>query len=181
MTEKRNIRPRGPRDPVVGPDSGPETPFPIMLSGPVIKGFGRGSRELGIPTANIPPTGLADHPDLTTGVYFGFVGLRLAPHTEIHILHHFPHYNFYYSPLNLLILGFIRPEYDYDSLDALVADIKTDCHVARQSLDRPNWKKWRQDEWLRAFGWVDNDRAGTFVDMKRLEAEVIGRGEEREK
>ncbi|RMZ81692.1 hypothetical protein DV737_g2391, partial [Chaetothyriales sp. CBS 132003] len=176
---------------VAGPDSGPEPPFPIKLSGPVIKGFGRGSRELGIPTANIPPTGLADHPDLTTGVYFGFVGLHLAPHTvqsadnskltlsspssEIHILHHFPHYNFYYSPLNLLILGFIRPEYDYESLDALVSDIKTDCHVARRSLERPNWKKWRQDDWLRAFGWVDELRqaGGGLVDVKKLEAETI--------
>ncbi|KAG0346281.1 riboflavin kinase, partial [Gamsiella multidivaricata] len=28
----------------------PETPFPIKMSGTVIKGFGRGSKELGIPT-----------------------------------------------------------------------------------------------------------------------------------
>ncbi|RMD41241.1 hypothetical protein DV735_g3916, partial [Chaetothyriales sp. CBS 134920] len=163
---------------IAGPDSGPEPPFPIKLSGPVIKGFGRGSRELGIPTANIPPQGLANYPDLKSGVYFGFVGLRLAPHTstsvypavlsigynpyyknetrsvEIHILHHFVHYNFYSSPLNLLILGFIRPEYDYESVEALVADIKTDCQVAARSLQRPNWDKWRGDEWLSAFDWA---------------------------
>ncbi len=40
------MRPDGPRDPVAGPDSGPEPPFPIKLSGPVIKGFGRGSKEV---------------------------------------------------------------------------------------------------------------------------------------
>jgi riboflavin kinase len=35
-----------PRDPVAGPDAGPEAPFPIRLSGPVIKGFGRGSKDV---------------------------------------------------------------------------------------------------------------------------------------
>lgn len=40
------MRPNGPRDPVAGPDAGPEAPYPIRLSGPVIKGFGRGSKEV---------------------------------------------------------------------------------------------------------------------------------------
>ena len=42
----RAMRPDGPRDPVAGPDSGPEEPFPIKLYGPVIKGFGRGSKDV---------------------------------------------------------------------------------------------------------------------------------------
>ena len=41
------MRPDRPRDLVSGPESGPEPPFPIRLSGPVIKGFGRGSKEVG--------------------------------------------------------------------------------------------------------------------------------------
>lgn len=41
------MRPEGPRDDYAGPDSGPEAPFPIKLQGPVIKGFGRGSKEVG--------------------------------------------------------------------------------------------------------------------------------------
>lgn len=40
------MRPEGTRDPVAGPAAGPEPPFPIRLSGPVIKGFGRGSKEV---------------------------------------------------------------------------------------------------------------------------------------
>ena len=40
------MRPGGPRDPVAGPDAGPEPPFPIKLFGPVIRGFGRGSKEV---------------------------------------------------------------------------------------------------------------------------------------
>ncbi|KJK63473.1 Riboflavin kinase [Aspergillus parasiticus SU-1] len=172
------MRPDGPRDPVTGPDSGPEPPFPIKLSGPVIKGFGRGSKELGIPTANIPPDGLSDYPDLQVGVYYGVVALdpsRFTSETtilpavlsigynpfyknttrsvEIHIMpplsspsptangeagqvkfHKLP--DFYGTKLNLLILGYIRPEYDYVSLEALVEDIRVDCEVARQSLQR---------------------------------------------
>ena len=40
------MRPDGPRESIVGPDSGPEAPFPLKLSGEVIKGFGRGSKEV---------------------------------------------------------------------------------------------------------------------------------------
>jgi riboflavin kinase len=35
-----------PREPVASPDSGPEAPYPVRLSGPVIKGFGRGSKDV---------------------------------------------------------------------------------------------------------------------------------------
>lgn len=38
-------RPDGPRDPIAGPDT-PQSPFPLKLRGPVIKGFGRGSKEV---------------------------------------------------------------------------------------------------------------------------------------
>lgn len=40
---------RSARPQIVGPDS-PEPPFPILLSGPVQKGFGRGGKDLGCPT-----------------------------------------------------------------------------------------------------------------------------------
>lgn len=40
------MRPDGPRDLVTGPDDGPKPPFPLRLSGKVIKGFGRGSSEV---------------------------------------------------------------------------------------------------------------------------------------
>jgi hypothetical protein len=40
------MRPDDPRDPIVGPDSGPEPPFPLKLNGEVVKGFGRGSKEV---------------------------------------------------------------------------------------------------------------------------------------
>jgi len=43
------MSPPAERPSIVGPES-PESPYPIYLKGPVIKGFGRGSKELGIPT-----------------------------------------------------------------------------------------------------------------------------------
>ena len=35
-----------PRPSIVGPESGPEAPYPLRLDGPVVKGFGRGSKEV---------------------------------------------------------------------------------------------------------------------------------------
>jgi riboflavin kinase len=37
---------------IVGPEI-PAAPYPISVSGTVVKGFGRGSKELGIPTGKI--------------------------------------------------------------------------------------------------------------------------------
>lgn len=45
---------RQSRPTVVGPDS-PVPPFPILLSGPVQKGFGRGGKDLGCPTGKLAP------------------------------------------------------------------------------------------------------------------------------
>ncbi|KAJ5934524.1 hypothetical protein N7466_004071 [Penicillium verhagenii] len=192
------MRPDQPRSPVAGPDTGPDAPFPIRLSGPVIKGFGRGSKDLGIPTANIPADDLSEkYPDLTTGVYYGVVALDpkefahehgltgdveksteviLQPavlsigynpyykntvrSVEIHIMPSLtepsptavpqPKFNrlpdFYDTRLNLLILGYIRPEFDYVSKDALIEDIRIDCEVARQSLLREAYKRYLEDD-----------------------------------
>ena len=38
---------------IIGPDEGPAAPFPIKLSGPVIAGFGRGSKQVRAPDAPI--------------------------------------------------------------------------------------------------------------------------------
>ena len=71
------MRPDRPRSPVAGPSTGPTAPFPIQLSGPIVKGFGRGSKELGIPTANIPLAGLSvgGHDEVESGVYYGWAGI----------------------------------------------------------------------------------------------------------
>jgi hypothetical protein len=40
------MRPDGPRPTIIGPDSGPEAPFPLRMGGKVVSGFGRGSKEV---------------------------------------------------------------------------------------------------------------------------------------
>lgn len=73
------MRPDRPRSPLAGAASGPAPPFPIQLSGPIVKGFGRGSSELGIPTANIPLSGLSvgGHAEVESGVYYGWAGVNV--------------------------------------------------------------------------------------------------------
>jgi len=66
---------------------------------------------------------------------------------EVHVLHDFGK-DFYGSMMAISILGYVRPEYDYVSLEALVVDIKTDIEVARRSLERENWKKGGEDGFL---------------------------------
>lgn len=47
MANSKQLNPNRPL--VVGPDTLQE-PYPLKLAGTVVKGFGRGSKELGIPT-----------------------------------------------------------------------------------------------------------------------------------
>ena len=48
---------------------------PIVLSGLVQRGFGRGGKELGTPTANLDPSALAGM-EVELGVYFGWALLK---------------------------------------------------------------------------------------------------------
>jgi len=59
---------------------------------------------------------------------------------EVHILYKFPQ-DFYGSEMAISILGFIRPEYDYVSLESLVEDINEDIEVTKRSLDREKWRE----------------------------------------
>ena len=63
---------RGPRPP-------PPSPLPpLLLGGTVVKGFGRGSARMGVPTANIDPSPLEEAlSGVPDGVYFGWA--RLLP------------------------------------------------------------------------------------------------------
>lgn len=70
---------------IIYSDEGPESPYPLRMEGTVISGFGRGSKELGIPTANLPVD--SDQTpwiaDSTSGVYFGYASLALpASHPD---------------------------------------------------------------------------------------------------
>ena len=64
---------------IIGPSTGPEAPYPLQMEGKVIRGFGRGSKELGIPTANFPVDDTLTPwiGEVKSGVYFGWASLRL--------------------------------------------------------------------------------------------------------
>ncbi|KAJ4358814.1 riboflavin kinase [Ascochyta clinopodiicola] len=256
------VRPTGPRDPIAGPDT-PQPPFPLKLRGPVIKGFGRGSKEasplfipftpflpLGIPTANIPLSGLSinGHSDLDSGIYYGFctldhstipktttptsvpsatddksvptkssshavLDLEYAASTpttsrspvyptvlsigynpyyknttrsiEIHILASFDK-DFYGAELSLVILGFIRPEYDYVSKDALVEDIREDIRISQRSLARPAYEACKSDPWLKGEGGQEDGQltgqgGASNGDGKTNEGESVQGDEEDER
>lgn len=76
---------------------------------------------------------------------------------EVHVLHEFDG-DFYDAHMRLLILGFIREEKDYKSLEALIEDINFDCEVAKASLARGAWAP------ARTAGVVDGAEGSLDVD-----------------
>jgi riboflavin kinase len=128
--------------------------------------------QLGIPTANIPLTGLTvgGHDEIESGVYYGYCSLsstsKVYPQVmsigwnpfykntvrsvEVHVLEKFDK-DFYGAHMNLVILGFIRPEYDYVSKESLIEDIEFDVEVARKSLEREGYEKFKADPYLMEF------------------------------
>jgi riboflavin kinase len=78
---------------------------------------------------------------------------------EVHVLHKFSQ-DFYDAHMRLLILGFIREEKDYKSLEALIEDINFDCEVAKNSLARTNWAPKKE---LVVGGQVDGQLDATWL------------------
>lgn len=90
---------------------------------------------------------------------------------EVHVLQQFDE-PFYDEEMRLAVLGYVRPEKDYPSLEALIEDIRFDTEVARASLGREAWAP-------RGVGVVGGWREGT-LDVSWLVREGEGR-EEKEK
>lgn len=136
---------------------------PFIASGEVVKGFGRGSKDLGIPTANFPESVVESLPaDINTGIYFGWARVEDGPiykmvvsigwnpfynnekkSVETHILNKFET-DFYGCNLNIIMTGYIRPEMNFDSLDSLVAAINNDIDQANQQLDLEVMQKYKE-------------------------------------
>ncbi|KAF9045999.1 riboflavin kinase [Hymenopellis radicata] len=162
---------RQSRPQIVGPEI-PESPYPIHLCGPVQHGFGRGGKDLGCPTANLPDESIEPISSVCKpGVYYGYaqvcpadglseddvkvypmaMSLGWNPYyknerltAEIHIIHEFKT-DFYGLEMRAIVLGYIRPQLDYTSREALIADIDTDKRVALNSLLRPAYKSFECD------------------------------------
>ncbi|GMH42483.1 hypothetical protein BSKO_10402 [Bryopsis sp. KO-2023] len=133
----------------------PVTPT-LCMKGTVVKGFGRGSKELGIPTANLDSKSIAAALAKTvTGIYLGWASVGSS--TEVHkmvmsigwnpfyknekktaepwLLHTFEE-DFYGEELRLAVCGYIRPESNFNSLEDLIARIHKDGDIASEALDQ---------------------------------------------
>ncbi|BBM97400.1 riboflavin kinase / FMN hydrolase [Marchantia polymorpha subsp. ruderalis] len=140
---------------------------PWYMGGTVIKGYGRGSKVLGIPTANLPTAAfssqLAEH---VCGIYLGWAGLadrgvykmvmsvgwnpyfdNAEKTVEPWLLHDFPE-DFYGEELRLVVVGYIRPEANFPSLEALIERIHEDGRIAKRALDVIPYKDFEHDPYL---------------------------------
>lgn len=84
-----------------------------------------------------------------------FCALRRNPYfkgekktVEPWLLHQFDA-DFYGAELRLVLCGYIRPEADFTTLEALIAQIHGDADVARAALDLPPYAALRDDAFLR--------------------------------
>ncbi|XP_039217266.1 riboflavin kinase [Crotalus tigris] len=141
--------------------------LPCFCRGEVVRGFGRGSKELGIRTANFSEEVVDSFPsDICTGIYYGWgcvgngdvhkvvLSIGWNPYyknvkksVETHIIHTFKK-DFYGEILSIIIVGYIRPEQNFNSLDALIAAIQHDIEEAKSLLDLPEHQKFKDDNFF---------------------------------
>ncbi|XP_028002115.2 riboflavin kinase [Eptesicus fuscus] len=141
--------------------------LPYFCRGEVVRGFGRGSKQLGIPTANFPEQVVDNLPaDVSTGIYYGWasvgtgevhkmvVSIGWNPYykntkksMETHIMHTFKE-DFYGEILNVAIAGYLRPEKNFDSLESLISAIQGDIEEAKKRLDLPEHLKLKEDNFF---------------------------------
>ncbi|XP_072933395.1 putative riboflavin kinase [Epargyreus clarus] len=138
--------------------------LPLFLKGKVVKGFGRGSKDLGCPTANYPLEVVQSLPkNLDPGVYYGWAQVDSQPvykmvanigwcpfyqnkqmSVETHIMHKFEK-DFYESNLKICVVGYLRPEKNFNSLDDLIDAIKQDIVNAETRLNENEAMKLKAD------------------------------------
>ena len=174
----------------------------LLLHGIVANGYGRGSKKLGFPTANLPHFNrILENSKIKNGVYFGFANLspdsmilpvvtnigfsptftgsenkiRIA---EAHLIA--PTSNglsdFYGKKLGLFLIGFIREEQKFPSLDALKLQIQNDvdltkllCSNAINGIESSSATQWYQLS-KRLFEALNSPIQNGSYDMKTIES-----------
>ncbi|MDP2439360.1 MAG: riboflavin kinase [archaeon] len=140
---------------------------PIEMRGEVKHGFGRGSKLLGFPTANID---IADSPGMDSaesGVYFGWGKVEDGPlikavvsvgwnptfndlktkALEVYFVHQFPE-DFYGRTIRVLVLGYVRQMLSFDGIDPLIQAIQKDVATSEYALDLPEFVSSRSRPFL---------------------------------
>eukprot|EP00656_Telonema_subtile_P033798 TRINITY_DN376_c0_g1_i6.p1 TRINITY_DN376_c0_g1~~TRINITY_DN376_c0_g1_i6.p1 ORF type:complete len:152 (-),score=37.06 TRINITY_DN376_c0_g1_i6:244-699(-) len=67
---------------------------------------------------------------------------------EPHLIHEFNR-DFYGEQLKVLICGFVRPERDFESVQALIEAIEEDVAKAERALDSAEYAPFKEDEFFR--------------------------------
>ncbi|KAF1517398.1 Riboflavin kinase, partial [Eudyptes chrysocome] len=143
--------------------------LPYFCRGEVMKGFGRGSKELGIPTderANFSEQVVESFlSSISTGTYYGWACVGNGDvHKMVLIIGCNPFYknikksvvrilpyfkdDFYGEILSIVIIGYIRPEKNFSSLEALISAIQEDTVEAKRQLDLPEHLKLKEDNFF---------------------------------
>ena len=135
----------------------------FLLSGQVVKGFGRGSKELGCPTANLS---LEDCEEAVrgreAGVYYGWasvdaqqvhgmaMNIGWSPFygneqktVEVHLFHQFAE-DFYGSRIRVVVCGYIRGELNFEGVQQLIDAINGDIQYSKQQLQAPRCQQLKQ-------------------------------------
>ncbi|KPM38199.1 hypothetical protein AK830_g8357 [Neonectria ditissima] len=154
---------------VVGPETGPEAPFPLKFSGKVVRGTGISVRDLGIPTAN-----LSEVPDefkmRMAGVFVAWACIQPKPGLEeiagdwyealvtiaplrnaapgvvqrnkvaVHIINDFEDVAFFDARLKVILMGYLHSHAPGHSDEDLVEEHEQDIMTALATLGRPNWE-----------------------------------------
>lgn len=161
----------------------------------MIRGFGRGSKELGIPTANFPNSVVEHLPaDISTGIYYGWASVDNGPvhkmvmsigwnpyykntvkSMETHVIHTFKE-DFYGQILSVVMVGYIRPERGFDSLDALITAIHNDIEEAKQKLDLPEHQKLKEDNFFKGPFTAPLDKTSSSASTISTESNHIMNG-----
>ena len=147
---------------------------PIRMAGPVVKGFGRGSKMLGIPTANLDVAPLKLQADaLAPGIYFGWASVAKSDPRDVGggvyrmvmsigwnpffdnskktiepwLLHTFER-DFYEQELRITVLGYVRPEANFTTIEDLITRIHRDAEVAKTCLALDQFAVHSEDPFL---------------------------------
>ena len=144
---------------------------PIKLEGEIVKGFGRGSKEIGCPTANFSEEVVESKLPKTfnAGIYLGWAKLdgdtehvekavvsigwnpfygNTKKSVETHIIKKFES-DLYGRWMKLNLCGYIRPELNFESLDDLITAINGDIEHAKLQLEKQDsLQKLKHDEFL---------------------------------
>ncbi|NXG35693.1 RIFK kinase, partial [Dromaius novaehollandiae] len=125
--------------------------LPYFCRGEVVKGFGRGSKELGIPTANFSEQVVESFPsDISTGIYYGWACVGNGDvHKMVLSIGWNPFYKNIKKSVETHIIHTFKEDFYGEILSiALISAIQEDIEEAKRQLDLPEHLKLKEDNFF---------------------------------